>query len=313
MSKINFNKKLFVLAPLAGYTDLPFRKVVKKFGADLTVSEMISSNALLHSSVKTFKMIEKNKIEDPFSVQISGSSVDIIKGAVHILNEKDWINGIDLNCGCPAPKVVNHGSGSTLLKNLDLLYDIISSIKKTSKKDYLSMKMRLGFDSKNHIKIAQTAEEAGVDFIAVHGRTRQEKYRGEADYDAIREVKENIDIPVLANGDIDSYEKAKYVLDYTSCDGVMIGRGSIGKPWIFYQLKEASKDIDSDIKRDIILEHYDSMIDFYGHKGLSIFRKHLHTYAKGMKEAHNFRKNVNSINCIDLMKEQIYKFFSNRF
>ena len=172
LDKLSFDKPIYVLAPLAGFTDLPFRSVVKKFGADLTVSEMLSSNALAHGSTKTLHMLQKAPIEDPYSVQISGSQSDMIRRAVEVLNEKDGIDIIDLNCGCPVPKVVGHGSGSSLLLNLPLMGDIIRTIKDTSNKSLTSVKIRLGFEEKNHIDIAKMVEDSGADFLAVHGRTR---------------------------------------------------------------------------------------------------------------------------------------------
>ncbi len=307
--KISFDKPLYVLAPLAGFTDLPFRSVVKKFGADLTVSEMISSNALVHASQKTFKMLEKNEIEDPYSVQIAGSDKDIIKQAVEILNEQDGIDIIDLNCGCPVPKVVSHGSGSSLLKDLQKMGELIKTIKDTSTKSTTSVKVRLGFDEKNHIEIAKVVEANGADFIAVHGRTRAGKFKAKVDYDAIREMKEAVSIPVIANGDIDSYEKAQWVLEHTGVDGLMIGRGAVGAPWIFHQLKTGNPEIDPLIKHQIILEHFDKMMEFYGSRGVPIFRKHTHTYSKGYAGASALRDKVNRIDDIAEFRGVIDTFF----
>lgn len=215
---MTFDKPAYILAPLAGFTDLPFRSVVKKFGADLTVSEMISSNALAHGSQKTLHMLEKSPLEVPYSVQISANDPEMAKRAVEILNEKDGIDIIDLNCGCPVPKVFGHGSGSALLDDLPRLKAILRAINETSNKSMSSAKIRLGVNEKNHVNIAKNIEETGVDFIAVHGRTRAGKYKAPVDYDAIKEVKEAVSIPVIANGDIDSYEKAKSVLEYTGAD-----------------------------------------------------------------------------------------------
>ena len=308
-NKLSFDKPIYVLAPLAGYTDLPFRSVVKKFGADLTVSEMISSNALAHGSKKTLQMLEKNENEDPYSVQIAGAQADIIKEAVEVLNEQTGIDIIDLNCGCPVPKVVGHGSGSSLLLNLPLMGDIIRTIKDTSNKSMTSVKIRLGYEKKNHIDIAKIVEDSGADFLAVHGRTRAGKFKAEVDYDAIREIKETVSIPVIANGDIDSYEKAQWVLQHTGADGVMIGRGAVGAPWIFHQLKTGSSDIDRLLKHEIIMEHFDKMIEFYGSHGVSMFRKHTHTYSKGYQGASALRDQVNRINDINEYRDVIDKFF----
>ncbi len=304
-------KPIYVLAPLAGFTDLPFRSVVKKFGADLTVSEMISSNALVHGSKKTLHMLDKSPLEEPYSVQIAGANVDIVKGAVEILNDKQGIDIIDLNCGCPVPKVVSHGSGSSLLKDLPFMGRIIETIKTTSNKPLTSVKVRLGFEDKNHIAIAKTVEDSGADFLAVHGRTRAGKFKAPVDYDAIKEMKETVSIPVIANGDIDSFEKARWVLEHTGCDGVMIGRGAVGNPWIFHQLKTGSKNVDLSVRHEIIMEHFERMIEFYGERGVAMFRKHVHTYSKGYKGASKLRDAVNHINDPKEFRDVLDDFFKN--
>ena len=309
--KISFDKPLYVLAPLAGFTDLPFRSVVKKFGADLTVSEMISSNALAHGSQKTFKMLEKSELEDPYSVQISASDADVARRAVEVLNGEEGIDAIDLNCGCPVPKVFGHGSGSALLDDLPRLTSILRAIKETSNKSTLTAKIRLGVNEKNHVQIAQEIEATGVDFIAVHGRTRAGKFKAPVDYDAIAEIKEAVSIPVIANGDIDSFEKAQWVLEHTKADGVMIGRGAVGAPWIFHQLKSGSADISLDLKHAIIMEHYDKMIEFYGPRGVAMFRKHTHTYSKGYLGASAMRDRVNRIDDTDEYRKILNDFFGN--
>ena len=306
---LDFSKPLYILAPLAGYTDLPFRSVVKKFGADLTISEMISSNALVHESKKSFKMVEKSPLENPYAVQIAGSNKEVVKEAVLKLNEIDGIDIIDLNAGCPAKKVVRNGAGSALLKDLKKLAEIVETIKKYSNKEYVSVKVRIGFDEKNPVEIAKTCESAGADFIAIHGRLRSGFFKSKVDYNSIAKAKEAVKIPVIANGDIDSFQKAKLVLETTKCDGVMIGRGAIGNPWIFYQLKNRVENIDKDIKKEIILEHFNQMIKFYGNRGAILFRKHLHTYSKGYKGATSFRQKINSLSDLNIMREEIEKFF----
>jgi len=307
--KLSFETPLYILAPLAGFTDLPFRSVVKKFGADLTVSEMLSSNALAYNSQKTLQMLKKSPSEDPYSVQIAGADVDVVRSAVELLNKQDGIDIIDLNCGCPVPKVVGHGSGSSLLKNLPLMGDIIKTIKNTSNKSMTSVKIRLGFSEKKHIEIAKVVEDSGADFVAVHGRTRVGKFKSEVDYDAIGEIKEAISIPVIANGDIDSYDKAMWVLHHTKCDGVMIGRGAVGAPWIFHQLKHKQSEIDLALKHQVIMEHFDKMVEFYGEYGVILFRKHTHTYSKGYKGASMLRNRVNSIGDVLEYREVIDQFF----
>jgi tRNA-dihydrouridine synthase B len=319
MPTLDFSKPLFALAPLAGFTDLPFRSVVKKFGADLTVSEMISSNALAFKSQKTFKMLEKNSLETPYSIQIAGSDLDIIRQAVELLNERDGIDIIDLNCGCPAPKVVNNLQGSSLLTDLPRMAKTIETIKKYSNKEYTSVKMRLGFNEKNHIEQAKLCEDSGADFIAVHGRTRAGKYKAEVDYDAIKEIKEAVSIPVIANGDIDSPEKAKWVLEYTGADGIMVGRGAVGRPWMFQLMKNyingtGDSVVTSALVQEVVLEHFDQMIAHYGEHGAIIFRKHLHTYSKaGYQGASKFRDLVNRIEDSTEMREATKLFFSQEY
>ncbi len=308
---IDFSKPIYALAPLAGFTDLPFRSVVKKFGADLTVSEMISSNALAYNSKKTFKMLEKSPLETPYSIQLAGSQEDIIKRAVEILNDKDGIDIIDLNCGCPVPKVVNNLSGSALLTDLPKMARSIETIKRYSNKPLTSVKIRLGFEKKNHLEIAKLCEDSGADFIAVHGRTRAGKFKSEVDYEAIKEIKEYINIPVIANGDIDTPQKAKWVQEYTQADGLMIGRGAIGKPWIFHQIKEGVDSVSDALIKEVVLEHFDQMIKFYGEYGVILFRKHLHTYSKGgYSEASAFRNEVNTIVNPNKMRDVVNAFFS---
>ncbi len=307
---LDFSKPLYFLAPLAGLTDLPFRSVVKKFGVDVTVSEMISSNALAYESKKTYKMLEKSPFENPYSIQIAGSDPTIIKRAVDIINEQDGIDCIDLNCGCPVPKVVNNLQGSALLTDLNKMSKAIETIKKYSNKEYASVKIRLGFTEKNHLEIAKTCESAGADFIAVHGRTRAGKFKVPVDYDAIAEIKAELNIPVIANGDIDSVEKAKWVLEHTKCDGVMIGRGAVGRPWIFKEIKEGKEITSKELIAKVVMEHFEQMINFYGDYGVILFRKHLHTYSKyGYLGASEFRDRVNRISDVDEAREVIDKFF----
>ncbi len=308
-NKLDFSKPLLVLAPLAGYTDLPFRSVVKKFGADLTVSEMLSSNALAFNSEKTLKMATKSSNEDPYFIQLAANDNDPLKKAVEILNTMDGIDGIDLNCGCPAPKIFNNGAGSSLLGDLDKLSYFVETIKKTSNKSYTSAKIRIGINEKIPVDIAKACERAGADFITVHGRTKAGAYKAPVDYDAIKAIKEAVSIPVIANGDIKDYKIYQKVLEHTGADGAMIGRGAIGKPWIFYQIKNQSEDISKEIKKEIILEHFDKMIEFYEQYGAVMFRKHLHTYSKGYDSASEFRENINSIADPSAMRKLIEEFF----
>lgn len=307
--QINF-ENLLMLAPLAGWSDRPFRSMVKKFGVDITVSEMISSYALNYNTQKTLKFIEKSPLESPFSVQISGNKAEVIKRSVEILNAQSGIDIIDLNCGCPAPKVSSHGNGSGLLKDLNLLVNLVNTIKMHSNKPYTSLKVRLGFDRKIPLEIAEAIKDSTADFVVVHGRTKTDAYKKDRiDYDAIAQIKSKIKIPLIANGEIDSYQKAKEVLKQTNADGLMIGRAALKTPWIFYQIKHNAKSPPNLIKKDIVLEHFDNMIDFYGERGCIMFRKNLHNYASGMPNATEFRSIVNNIKEPEIMRESILKFF----
>ena len=314
MAKIDFSSPLYALAPLAGYTDLPFRSVVKKFGVDLTVSEMISSNALIHNSKKTYRMLEKAPSEDPYAVQIAGSDLEVIRRAVEVINEEEGVSAIDLNCGCPAPKVVNNLQGSSLLTDLPQMGRVIETIKKYSNKPYTSVKMRLGFNEKNHVEIARIAEASGADYIAVHGRTRAGRYKAAVDYDAIAEIKAAVSIPVIANGDIDSPKKAKRVLEHTGADGIMIGRAAVKTPWIFAQIKEGMEEPSSALIREVVLEHFDQMVRYYDRYGAIMFRKNLHAYSKaGFQGASAFRDTINRMEEPSEMREVIEAFFSQKF
>jgi tRNA-dihydrouridine synthase B len=317
MPQLDFSSPLFALAPLAGFTDLPFRSVVKKFGADLTVSEMISSNALAFQNKRTLKMLEKSPLEEPYSIQIAGSNPHVIQKAVELINQQDGVDIIDLNCGCPAPKVVNNLQGSSLLTDLKAMGEAIATIKKYSNKPYTSVKMRLGFNEKNHIEQAKVCEDNGADFIAVHGRTRSGRYKAPVDYDAIKEIKQAISIPVIANGDITTPQKAKWVLEHTGADGIMVGRGAVGKPWIFQLMKatilEGKEPTNPTPKliQAVVLEHFDQMIAHFGEYGAVMFRKHLHTYSKiGYQGAAAFRNEVNRITEINEMREITQNFFA---
>lgn len=311
MLKIDF-ENLLMLAPLAGYTDLPFRSVVKKFGVDITVSEMISSHALAYCSEKTKKMIQKSPLENPYSVQLAGSKEEIVKKAVEILNEEKGIDIIDFNCGCPAPKVANHGNGSGLLKELPHLVKMLNIIRDNTDKPYTSVKVRLGFDKKIPLEIAHALSDAPVDFVVVHGRTRSDGYKKDKiDYESIAQMKKILKVPVIANGEITSVQKAKEVLNATGANGLMIGRAALSSPWIFWQIKNNTDELPPVIKKELVLEHFDRMVDFYGERGVVMFRKNLHAYAKGHSEASEFRTRVNSMTSITQMRESINDFFDS--
>ena len=304
-------KNTLMLAPLAGYSDLPLREVAKKFGADITVSEMISVYALAFKNKKTLKMVEKSPLETPFALQIAGNDFSIITRAVEYLNSlKSEIQVLDLNCGCPAPKVSSHGSGSSLLKDLNKLVEILKLMRKVSEIPYLSVKVRLGFEKKIPLEIAQALKDAPIDYVVVHGRTRADGYRKEKiDYASIALMKQILPIPLIANGEITSVEKTEEVLEQTGADGVMIGRAAVEKPWIFAQIKEGLRDDSVELRGRVALEHFNRTISFRGDYGAIMFRKNLHAYSKGLKGASEFRSKVNTITEPSLMREAILEFF----
>jgi len=259
-------------------------------------------------------MLERAPIENPYSIQIAGSDLDVIKRAVEIINAREDVTCIDLNCGCPAPKVVNNLQGSSLLTDLPQMAKVIETIKQYSNKEYTSVKFRLGFNEKNHVEIAKLCEDAGADYIAVHGRTRAGRYKAPVDYDALAEIKQSVKIPMFANGDIDTPAKAKWVREYTGANGIMIGRAAVGKPWIFKQIKEGMDEPTPELIKEVVLEHFDQMIQHYDKYGAIIFRKNLHSYSKAdYPGASAFRNDVNRIEDPREMREVIEAFFSQDF
>lgn len=303
---------LLMLAPMAGYTDLPFRSVVKDFGVDISVSEMISSHALVYENDKTLRMTQKSDNEAIYSLQISGSNKSILQQCVEKINKLDFVDIIDFNCGCPAPKVANHGNGSALLKNLDLFIELLKLIRKNSNKNVFSVKVRLGFDKKIPIDLAHAINESGVDFCVVHARTKADAYkRDRIDYECVARMKEILKIPLIANGEIDSISTYEAVKNITNCDGVMIGRAALKAPWIFWQIRNNSSIPPLEIKKKLVLTHLNKMHEFYGDRGIVMFRKNLHAYAKGRKDSSSFRDFVNSTTDISVLRDSINEFFSD--
>ncbi|MDR2905769.1 MAG: tRNA-dihydrouridine synthase [Helicobacteraceae bacterium] len=314
----DFSAQRYILAPLAGWTDLPFRECVKKFGADLTISEMISANALVCNPARSRKYYEKSPLETPFAVQIAANNAEIAAKAAELLSEanaKGELDAeiLDLNAGCPAPKVTRNGGGSALLKDLKTLETIVKAMKKASKFKLLSVKTRLGWDRSVAEEIAKVCEGAGADFITIHARTRSGGFTAPVDYAAIFRAKGAVKIPVIANGDIDSAEKARAVLAETGADGVMIARAAMGAPWIFAELKggDLNERASAELKARVILAHFDAIVKFHGDRGVFLFRKHAHRYAKSLDGAARFREEINRINDPAAARSAIARFFGN--
>ena len=277
--------KLF-LAPMAGVSDIGFRKVCKSYGADLTYVEMINCNALLHNNEHTKKLLETVDSEDIKVVQIFGHDPELMAQAVKSpLLEKFDI--IDINFGCPAPKIVKNGDGSALLKNLELLGKICKSCTSATNKP-VTAKIRIGFNKNDNVAVdvAKICEANGISAITVHGRTREQMYSGTVDYDTIKKVKQSVKIPVIGNGDVVDEKSLNKMLE-TGVDGVMIGRGALGRPWIFSELKNKKGVID---KFEAIKNHVDTLRKYYTDEELCVtLRKHFLWYVRDVSGASKFR------------------------
>lgn len=288
------------LAPMAGVTDLPFRLICKELGCGLLYTEMINAKALCYDDKNTKKMLNILDEEHPVAVQIFGSEPEFMGKVAQILN--DYPNEIlDINMGCPAPKVVKNGDGSALMRNPKLAGQVLDQVVKNSKKP-VTLKIRKGWDdnSINALEIAKIAEDRGICAITIHGRTREQYYSGQADWDIIGEVKSQISIPVIGNGDVTSVEDAIRIKDHTGCDAIMIGRGAQGNPWIFKRIDHYMKTgqlLDppsKDEKIDIAIKHMGLAIKEHGeYVAVREMRKHIGWYLKGMKHSARFRDQIN--------------------
>ena len=310
IGKLQVNSN-FLLAPMSGVTDYPYREIVKKFKPGLVFSEMIASRALLAQNSKTMKMIKKT---DNYlsAVQIAGCDPEIMVEASKIC-EDNGADIIDINMGCPVKKVVNGYAGSALMKDEILATKILESVS-NSVKVPVTLKMRKGWDdnSLNAPKIAKIAENSGIKMITIHGRTRCQMYKGKSDWKFVKNVKTNVKIPVLVNGDITNKENLKQALKDSKADGVMIGRGSYGKPWIFQELCSNKKKIkiNNNLKKQIILNHLQLSLDHYGKDiGLKSFRKHLGWYSKSIVNSNEFRLKINQCTDEIILKNLINDFF----
>ena len=284
------------LAPMAGITDKAFRKIVKEYGAGLTYTEMASAKALYYQDKKTEKLINTEAEKRPIAVQIFGSEPKIMAEAVRKLEREADI--IDINAGCPAPKVVKNGDGSKLLLNVELLGEIVEQVKKATTKP-VTVKIRTGWDEEHSIAVqaAKIIEQAGANAITVHGRTREQFYSGKADWNMIKEVKQNVKIPVIGNGDIENLEEAKEMFETTGVDAIMIGRGSLGNPWVFRDIiQEKEQPVSGKEKWETIQKHIDLAIEDKGERNaIKEMRKHLAWYLKNLKNAAKIRDKINQL------------------
>ena len=301
-----------ILAPMAGVTDLPFRLLCKEQGAGLICTEMISTKAIYFKNKNTETLMEIDERERPVSLQLFGSDPDLMAEIARQIEPRNF-DILDINMGCPVPKVVNNGEGSALMKNPKLVHEIVSKVSKAIEKP-LTVKIRKGFteDCVNAVEIAKIAEDAGAAAIAVHGRTREQYYAGNADWDIIRQVKEAVSIPVIGNGDVDSPKKAEALVRETGCDGIMIGRAVQGNPWLFSQILHYQKTGELLPKpgmeevKEMILRHAKMQLEYKGnYTGMREMRKHVAWYTTGMPHSASVRRMVNEVESYEQLEELV--------
>ncbi len=316
IGNVNLKNNVF-LAPMAGITDLPFRLICKENNAGLVYTEMVSAKALLYNDSKTKLLLKTCDEEIPLAVQIFGSDLESIAYASKYVSA--FADIVDINMGCPAPKVVKNGDGSKLLLDLELVRQIVETAVKNSKVP-VTVKIRTGWDFDNIVAIeaAKIIEKAGASAITVHGRTRSQYYSGNADWDIIKQVKENVSIPVIGNGDITSKEIAKKALEKSNVDAIMIGRGALGNPWIFRETVEylntgkITSKPDKQERLNTIIKHIKLEVENKGEViAIKEMRKHISAYTKSLKDSSNFRAKINTLNTEEDVIQELIKYFES--
>lgn len=304
-----------ILAPMAGVTNRPFRTICKEIGnPGLVCTEMASSKAMFHNDQKTKRLLNTDGEKRPISYQIFGSDTETMAFSAKYVSE--FADIIDINMGCPAPKVVKNGDGSKLLLDLGKAEDIMKAVVQNSKVP-VTLKIRKGWDKENivAVEVAKIAEKIGISAITVHGRTRSEFYTGTADLDIIKKVKENVNIPVIGNGDVVDERTAKKMFEYTGVDGIMIGRGSFGNPWIFkniiYYLQNGEKlsEPTNQEKLEVMKKHIKLAIEEKGEIAIKELRKHISWYTKNMKNSSEFRNSINKIETEEELLSKVNEYF----
>lgn len=307
-----------VLAPMAGISDFPFRRICKELGAGLVFSEMVSVEALIREHKRTHGMLRTDPAERPVVFQIFGSKPASMAEAAHIVSQGE-VDFIDINMGCPVPKILKSGAGAALLRDLGLAKEIMAAVVGASKVPVL-VKMRLGWDAKNivAVDVAQAAESAGIAAVTVHARTKAQGFSGHADWEMIKVVKRSVGIPVIGNGDVRSGHDAKRMMDETGCNGVMIGRAIQGYPWIFREARcyletgLAHAHPSPEERRAIMLRHLNDMVNLLGENvGVREMRKHLCWYTKGLHGAAEFRTTINHLATAHEVRQEIQGYFEN--
>ncbi|KUK91185.1 MAG: putative TIM-barrel protein, nifR3 family [Marinimicrobia bacterium 46_43] len=312
LEKLRIGVPLF-LAPMAGVTDMPFRQICRDFGAELSYSEFVSSEGVIRNNRKTLRYMMFQENERPVGIQIFGHDPEVLANAAAFIEKTFHPDLIDLNFGCPVPKVVKKGAGSAVLKDLERLRDIASAVSSAVTLP-VTAKIRSGWDENHGVipQIAPVLEESGIQLVTLHPRTTLMRYKGRADWTLIRQLKENTRLPVIGNGDIRTAGDALRMMDETGCDGVMVGRGALGNPWLLSQIKAAltgtaiPENPSPKEKMDLMSQHFRKVVKFYGpEQGYKIFKSHISWYTKGLPHGTTFRQKANMCSSVHEMEAVI--------